>query len=47
MITRTVHNHIPKEQLTHSLFSQYSIAKKNIKKHKKIINIDDIPNYFN
>lgn len=47
MITRTVHNHIPKDQLTHSLFSQYSTAKKNIKKHKKIINIDDIPNYFN
>tara|TARA_B110001469_G_scaffold127517_1_gene148762 strand:+ start:7724 stop:9310 length:1587 start_codon:yes stop_codon:yes gene_type:complete len=46
MISRTVHHHIPNEQLTHSLFSQYSISKKNIKKNKKIMNIDDIPVYY-
>lgn len=46
MITRTVHNHIPKKQLSHALFSQYSISSKNIKKNQKIMNVDDIPNYF-
>lgn len=47
MITRTVHNHIPKTQLSHALFSQYSISSKNIKKNQKIMNVDTIPDYFN
>jgi hypothetical protein len=44
MITRSVHNHIPKNQLTKAIFSKYSISKKNIKK-KTIMNIDEIPCY--
>ena len=44
MITRSVHNHIPKNQLKNPLFSQYSVSKKNIKK-KPIMNIDIIPCY--
>ena len=44
MITRTVHNHLPKTQLSRKIFSQYSISKKNIKK-KTIMRIDDIPCY--
>ena len=45
MITRSVHNHIPKYQLEKPIFSQYSISRKNIRKNKKIMKIDTIPKY--
>lgn len=45
MITRSVHCHIPKDQLSNKLFSQYSISRKNIKKNQKVMRIDDIPIY--
>ena len=41
MIVRTVHNHIPEEQLTNPIFSKYKSSKKKIKKGK-IINIDNM-----
>ena len=45
MITRSVHHILPRDQLEHPLFSQYSISKKKIKKNQVILNIDDIPCY--
>ena len=45
MITRSVHCHLPKDQLSRKIFSQYSISRKNIKKNQKIMRIDDIPSY--
>ena len=39
MIVRTVHNHIPENELSNPLFSSYKSSKKKIKKGK-IINID-------
>ena len=41
MIVRTVHNHIPENELNNSLFSLYKSSKKKIKKGK-IINIDNM-----
>ena len=41
MIVRTVHNHIPENELTNPLFSSYKSSKKKIKKGK-IINIDNM-----
>ena len=45
MITRKVHNHIPKNVLKNKLFEKYLTSKKKInkKKYKTIINIDNIP----
>lgn len=45
MIARTVHNHIPKEQLNKKYFSQFKIARSSIPRDKPIINIDNIPIY--
>ena len=39
MIVRTVHQHVPENELSNTLFSQYKSSKKKIKK-AKIINID-------
>ena len=46
MISRTVHNHIPIDQLTKHCehFDKYSIAKKRIN-NGFIMNIDEIPSY--
>ena len=41
MIVRTVHNHIPENELSNPLFSSYKSSKKKIKKGK-IINIDNM-----
>ena len=41
MIARTVHNHLPENQLENQLFSKYKIT--NIPKKQKIINLDKIP----
>ena len=44
MISRTVHDHVPKKQLSNKLFSQYLVSRKNIKKKMNLVmNIDDIP----
>ena len=44
MISRTVHDHVPKKQLSNKLFSQYLVSRKNIKKKmNQVMNIDDIP----
>ena len=45
MISRTVHNNIPSEQLERPEFKSL-IIKKNDVKNKKVINIDKIPIYF-
>ncbi len=46
MISRTVTNNLPKNQLERPIFSQYCVSKKNIKKKQSIMNIDEIPEYF-
>jgi hypothetical protein len=46
MISRTVTNNLPKNQLERPIFSQYCVSKKNIKKKQLIMNIDEIPEYF-
>ena len=43
MIARTIHNAIPSEQLSNSVFKNYVISKKKINKNAKIINIDKFP----
>jgi hypothetical protein len=46
MIARTVHNKIPSQQLLkHSIFTQYEISQKNVKKSMTILDIDAIPCY--
>ena len=47
MISRTVHRHVPKEQLERKIFAQYLIPRKNIKeKMNAVMKIDEIPEYF-
>ena len=48
MISRSVHNHVPIEQLTkyESYFEKYTISKKRINKGH-IFNIDELPSYVN
>jgi hypothetical protein len=44
MISRTVHGAIPKSQLSRKIFTQYLVARKNIKKKMHMVmNIDEIP----
>jgi hypothetical protein len=45
MIVRTVHNHIPIQQLEKPIFEQFVTPKKRINKSVKIFNIDDLPDY--
>ena len=45
MIARTVHHHVPHEQLNHYLFQKYIIPRKKINRKAKIINIDNLPSY--
>ncbi len=47
MIARTVHDKVPSQQLLkHTVFTQYEITQKNIKKSFAILNIDGIPSYI-
>jgi hypothetical protein len=41
MITRTVHNHTPENQLKRACFANYTISKKKVAK-KQILNIDSL-----
>lgn len=52
MIARTVHNHVPHDQLSEPIFSQYQITAKQWNKFNKdktlqgsLLNIDEIPSY--
>ena len=47
MIARTVHKHTPESQLQRGIFFKYETSKKKIGKKKKIMNIDELPVYFN
>ena len=47
MIARTVHNKVPSQQLLkHSIFTQYEIPQKSVKKSMIILDIDAIPSYI-
>ena len=47
MIARTVHNHLPQEQLNRSYFNKFRVSKKKLKplNFKKLINIQEFPSY--
>ena len=48
MITRTVHQHTPKEQLKHDFFKQFKVSnkkKKALLERKDVMNIDSMPCY--
>jgi len=47
MIARTVHKHTPENQLDHDVFSAFQVSKKklNHSQQKKILYINDLPNY--
>jgi len=47
MIARTIHNAIPKNQITNDIFKNYKINKNKINKKIKIVNLDIIPNLYN
>lgn len=46
MISRSVHNHVPHDQLDHYLFKNYITSRKKINRKIKIINIDNLPSYI-
>jgi hypothetical protein len=43
MIARTVHNHVPKDEIKRNEFASYKISRKKINKKAKVIFIDNIP----
>ena len=46
MISRSVHRHVPKDQLERKIFTQYLVPRKNIKKKMDMVmKIDEIPCY--
>ncbi len=46
MIARKVHRHTPEKQLDKLLFHCYKTSKKKMPKKAKIVNIDEMPEYF-
>jgi len=44
MISRSIHNAIPEQQISNEIFKKFIVSKKSINKKTKIINIDLIPN---
>jgi hypothetical protein len=49
MIARTVHKHIPEEQVKNSIFNKFKSSTKKMNKtaKAKIVNIDNLPSYIN
>jgi len=45
MISRTVHNKTPEDQLKQSLFTEFIVKKDNIPEGQQIIDLDEIPSY--
>ena len=46
MITRTVHNHLPENQVNNQIFYKFITKRKKLGKKPKIINIDEMPSYI-
>ena len=46
MIARTVHNHVPLEELRKDYFERFVVSKKQLSRSAKIMNIDDLPSYM-
>jgi len=46
MIARKVHNHTPEKQVDKLLFHCYKTSKKKMPKKAKIVNIDELPEYY-
>ena len=47
MITRTVHNQLPENQLDNQIFYKYLSTRKKVGRKSKMINIDQLPSYIN
>ena len=45
MIARTVHNHLPVEEIKNPMFDEFKVTKKSLKK-KRIFNIDILQKYY-
>jgi hypothetical protein len=45
MISRTVHNKTPEDQLENPLFAPFSVIKENIPEEATILDTDELPNY--
>lgn len=46
MIARTVHNHLPLDELRKGYFERFVVSKKKINRGDKIMNIDNLPSYM-
>lgn len=46
MIARTVHNHLPLDELRKGYFERFVVPKKKLGKNVKIMNIDELPSYM-
>lgn len=46
MIARTVHNHLPIDELRKVYFERFIVSKKKLSRSAKIMNIDDLPSYM-
>ena len=46
MIARTVHNHLPIDELRKGYFERFTISKRKLSKSAKIMNIDELPSYM-
>lgn len=46
MIARTVHNHMPIDELRKGYFDRFVVSKKKLNKNAKIMNIDELPSYM-
>ena len=45
MIARTVHNHLPVEEIKNPMFDEFKVTKKSLKK-KRIFNLDILQKYY-
>ena len=46
MIARTVHNHLPLDELRKGYFERFVVPKKKLGKNVKIMNVDELPSYM-
>ena len=46
MIARTVHNHLPIDELRKGYFERFVVSRKKLSKNVKIMNIDELPSYM-
>lgn len=47
MIARTVHQHLPENQLKHPIFKDFEISNSQLSKNENLIDLDNLPVYVN